>query len=359
MKCRICKNEAEKFEEIKNMAKNVAILYETPKQSSGVNGEIYHCEKCDLYQIPCIVEDTYYDDYLMTASHSKKINKLQDEQIERIKQYVKDNGKFLEIGCGDGNFLSKASQVFKYALGIEPSKKFYNLCQEKKLNVKNIYLEDNTNLSGNFDVITARQVFEHLDKPVKVFNKMVEQCSDNGIIFIDVPNGGKSIKENRYYDFFSDHVNHYTVRSLSYLCESNGMQVLEIRESFDGDYLELYCKKMKVINGGVCEAADNAYDEISKIIKAYNKIAVYGAGAKTQVLFTMFSELLKSCEFIFDSDPFKEGKYLVNANVPVCGPDIDKIQSLDAIIIFAKSYSDEITDVLRNTYRFKGEIYYI
>ncbi|MCD7874603.1 MAG: class I SAM-dependent methyltransferase [Acidaminococcaceae bacterium] len=85
----------------------------------------------------------------MTASHSKKLNRLQDEPIERIKQYIKNKGKFLEIGCGDGNFLSKAREVFKYAFGIEPSKKFYDLCQKKKLNVKNIYLNNNTDLSEN------------------------------------------------------------------------------------------------------------------------------------------------------------------------------------------------------------------
>ena len=32
--------------------------------------------------------------------------------------------------------FAKAASVFSYTLGIEPSKKFYDICNEKKLNVK-------------------------------------------------------------------------------------------------------------------------------------------------------------------------------------------------------------------------------
>ena len=359
MNCRLCGNKLENFQIIKNMPKNVSVLYEKPVVRHGIDTKLYHCNNCDLYQIEDLADNTYYDDYLMTASHSNKLNILQDNELKNILKYANNKNNFLEVGCGDGNFLLKANKFFKNVIGIEPSEKFYKLCISKKLNVKHMYLEANSNIEQKFDVIVSRQVFEHLNNPKEIFEKMVNLLDDNGIIFLDVPNGGKSIRENRYFDIFSDHVNHWTVKSLTYLAEINGLTVVDIREGFDGDYLELYCKKTKVEVGGICAVVNKEQGTLIDILNSNDKVGIWGAGAKAYVLFNVFSNDLKSVKSIIDSDKFKIGKYIPNAVVPITAPDISKINELDAIIIFAKSYSDEITYDLREKYQYKGKIFSI
>ncbi len=359
MNCRLCSSNLKNYQILKNIPMNVSVLYEKPVVKHGVDVKLYHCDNCDLYQIEDLAEDTYYDDYLMTASHSSKLNRLQDDEINNILKYVNNRENFLEVGCGDGNFLLKANKVFNNVLGIEPSKKFYELCVSKNLNVKHMYLGKDSNLKQKFDVIASRQVFEHLDNPQDVFKEMVMLLNDNGIIFLDIPNGGKSIRENRYFDIFSDHINHWTVKSLTYLAEKNGLTVIDIREGFDGDYLELYCKKTKVEVGGIYSAALKEREMLIDILKNNDSVGVWGAGAKAYVLFNLFANELKPVKSIIDSDRFKIGKYIPNALIPIVLPSVEELDKLNAVIIFAKSYADEITKDLREKYQYKGKIFSI
>lgn len=360
MKCRLCGYEIDVYQRFDKMAKNISILSKESRRFNGVSCCVYHCSNCDLYQIPNMVNDVYYDDYLMSVSFSEKLNRLQEQQLKNICEYTLNNDNFLEIGCGDGNFLQKAASVFSYTLGIEPSKKFYDICNEKKLNVKNVYFDNDIKFTNKFDVIVSRQVFEHLENPMNMLKNMVDLLDDDGIIFLDVPNGKRTIVENRYYEIFSDHINHYTISSLVYLAENTGLDVIAIKESCNGDYLEIYCRKTKEISKQSFNSTiEIDADRINEILNKYDRVAVWGGGGKTQAIFTINGKILRKIVAIFDSDIQKQGKYVVNCPVPIQLPSFDKIQQIDAIIIFAKYYSDEITDTLKEKYQFNGKVFII
>ena len=104
MKCRLCGYEIDVYQRFDKMAKNISILFKEPRRFNGVSCCVYHCSNCDLYQIPNMVNDVYYDDYLMSVSFSEKLNRLQEQQLKNICEYTLNNDNFLEIGCGDGNF---------------------------------------------------------------------------------------------------------------------------------------------------------------------------------------------------------------------------------------------------------------
>ena len=175
---------------------------------------------------------------------------------------------------------------------------------------------------------------------------------------IEVPNGTQSIRENRYFDFFSDHVNYCTPESLLYLAHHNNVEVSCIQETFDGDYLLMLCVKRRK-NDATLQGQINAdFERVKSIMKSHKKVSIYGAGAKAQVVFLHLRQVLKDVHKIYDSDPIKSGMYLANASVPIETPDFS-INDSDAIIIFAKSYSDEIADSIKNLYGYDGEIYVI
>lgn len=357
MDCRVCrKNMEEPIMVYKNMSQNVAMLYPNRKRVVGRDIPIYRCSNCGLYQIPFgEVSDNYY---LMTVGQSKKMYKLQENELKQIKELYPKGKSLLEVGCGDGKFLLIAKKMFEECTGIEPQAVFRNEYEKNGLYVIPEYLNSRTQLDRKYDVVVARQTFEHVDNPTELFVAMVDACEEDGIIMLEIPNGEKSIRENRYFDFFSDHVNHWTPQSLIYLAENNGTHVISVQEGFGGDYLQLFCRKNKK---KVCSFEDQItvdLERIDNIINSHKTTAVYGAGAKAQVIFSLGEKILRNIVAIYDSDKKKEGLYLANADVPVCIPSKELLEQ-DAIIIFAKSYADEIIEQLRVEYEFKGEIFVI
>jgi len=171
MKCRICDFKIDKHLLLKRIPVSISVLYDKPNQLLKVSDSKFHiCTNCGHYQIKNLNDENYYEDYLMQVSHSNKINVLQDKQIQKLLLHTKETHSFLEIGCGDGNFLNKATEYFNYAIGYEPSLNFYNLCKTKNLRVINNYFPSIDIENKFFDCFASRQVFEHLENP-KVFKR--------------------------------------------------------------------------------------------------------------------------------------------------------------------------------------------
>ena len=134
MKCRLCGTEINHpFFVYDNMAQDVAVLYQKKTVMKGKNTPIYRCPQCGLFQIPFgEVSDNYY---LMSASQSDKMNRLQEDEVKQIKELAPDSKSILEVGCGDGNFLAIAKKYFDQCVGIEPQEVFIDEQQKKGLEV--------------------------------------------------------------------------------------------------------------------------------------------------------------------------------------------------------------------------------
>lgn len=53
--------------------------------------------------------------------------------------------------------------------------------------------------------------------------------------------------------------------------------------------------------------------------------------------------------FIIDSSPLKQGKFSIGSNIKIISPDEAVVKNIDAIIIMAPVYSNEIENIIINT----------
>jgi len=354
MRCRICERDIYLYRSLGNIAKEISKLSKEPFYYNGQNIDIYYCDICMHYQIPWLNENKYYDDYLMTTTFSAKAQRLQAQQAKEIYKLHPKPKNFFEIGCGDGSFLNHISKYIPMVLGIEPSKQFYEICIAKGYNVRNLYLDKKTKLEEKFDTFASRQVFEHLPNPKEVLAKIYEHTNLDGVGLIEVPNGSKTFYTARYYDIFTDHINYFTISSLTKLCNEVGFTVIEIKESFNGDYLECYLRKAQV-NQDFKARRDADVRNILDIISRYQNVAAYGAGAKAFAILTVIGNHVKFKK-IFDIDPNKQGRYLPNQSIKVSKPTKKEIRGLDLIVIFAASYQDEIIKNLKINFDYDGHV---
>ena len=51
--------------------------------------------------------------------------------------------------------------------------------------------------------------------------------------------------------------------------------------------------------------------------------------------------------FVVDSAPFKQGRYTPATHIPVVSPEHIKSEGIDALLVMAGSYSQEIVDIVR------------
>lgn len=120
-------------------------------------------------------------------------------EFDQALKFISPTDNVLEIGCGDGAFLLKAQQITKQVTGIELNELAQSKSQQKELTVFNKLLSDFTqNREGEYDVICAFQVLEHIWDVGSFIGDAVKLLKPKGKLIIGVPNNGSYRKY--YYD---------------------------------------------------------------------------------------------------------------------------------------------------------------
>jgi len=110
-----------------------------------------------------------------------------ERRLERVEHYINDQSNVLEIGSGAGSFISVIKPLVRSCMAIELDPIFAGHVR-KKCDVQ-VYEEpvENLNLSP-FDVICMWHVLEHLYDPSAMIQKLMSMLTENGVLFIEVPN---------------------------------------------------------------------------------------------------------------------------------------------------------------------------
>jgi hypothetical protein len=90
-----------------------------------------------------------------------------------------------------------------------------------------------------------RHVLEHFHDPQTVLRKVRHVLSDNGILYVAVPDAGHPTKRLRSFFFRVVHLSYFTARSLSDMLRMTGFDIIKVTE---GDVLErhevfAFCRK--------------------------------------------------------------------------------------------------------------------
>ena len=355
---------------MQNVPDNVSFLAQTPNYNIELTEiDIFYDAKTQHSTISNFQKNEYYEDYLMTTTYSESMQKLQAHQVDKLSKLVElemsrkgrtdelglNSFRFIEVGCGDGSFLEHASTYFKEVVGIEPSRKFWDLCQAKNLDVINDYLtSDNLLTNRKFDAFASRQVFEHLENPKDTLIGLRKILNDDAIGFIEVPNGYKALKNGNFYEFFPDHINYFSLNSLSALVNDVGFNIIESKQSFNSDYLEIWIQNSPAIDienqqfDRTKLKIDIALQNYTNVRRSGRKSVFFGCGAKAISLVTSNSEFFTdNFEFAIDSDPNKIGKFIPNTAIEILSINDPRLRDYEEILILALSYQNEINNLIQ------------
>lgn len=328
-------------------------------QDTGIHLNLRQCRGCGLIQFDCNPV-SYYKDVIRSGGFSTTMVELRKKQYNHlITKYQLSGKKIVEIGCGQGEFLSVLKEYPVQAYGIENKEELISIAKSKGLDVdKNFMLNEDTILKGApYDAFLSFNFFEHQPDPNGMLQGIYNNLTDDGIGLITVPSLEYILKYDGYYELIRDHLVYYTFETLEFVLNKNGFEILE-KEMINRDTLSVIVKKKKRTDVSRLVDSFNAIEKemlefIDTINKEGGKVAIWGASHQG---FTLASTLNLGgkVDCIIDSAPFKQGKYAPASHIPIISPSDAKKKELDAIIIMAPGYTTEIAEIIRS--EFDGNI---
>jgi SAM-dependent methyltransferase len=99
-----------------------------------------------------------------------------------------ENGKVLDVGCGNGRFLKAAVRRGWDALGLEPDPVTAAMARSTGCAVIQGTIEDFDPNGCKYDAITMEHVLEHLANPRMVLSKLRTALAEDGVLVSITPN---------------------------------------------------------------------------------------------------------------------------------------------------------------------------
>ena len=327
----------------------------------GLDLEVRTCQHCGFVQIPPVLGDDYYDDYLMGTTHSPQMQAYQAAQAsDFIRRFALRGCRIVEIGCGDGNYLDHLVSLGVRVHGIEPSQLFRELARGRGHTVEDGYLTADRRLHGEpFDGFVTRQVLEHVPDIHGFLRGVRLNVRDGGFGLVEVPSLEKAIDDGRFYDFFTDHVNYFSLHTLGLAMAHNGFRVIDSSHGMFDEYNVLLVQAVQLPS---LTDVQQAVSDLGGDLRAFlveerrqgRKVCIWGAGGKG--LSVLATTGIDSVDLMVDSDPFKQGLYTPVSHLLVDRPTREALSAIDVVVITAMAYRQEIERDLRSVYGFKGRV---
>jgi SAM-dependent methyltransferase len=376
-RCRVCGNKF--FEEpllrYENMPRAAQFLpdAESLERDKGVDLKVYQCSGCGLVQLS---NDpvSYYKDVIRAAAFSEEMEEFRKKQFnEFIQKYTLKKKKIIEIGCGHGEYLSLVQKCGVDAYGLENSKESVKQGIKNGLKVLQGFIDSSTYRLDHapFDAFFILNFLEHLPDPNLTLKGIYNNLKDGAVGLVEVPNFDMILRNKLFSEFTVDHLFYFTKETLNTTLRLNGFEIIDCNEVWYEYIISAVVRKMKIPpphpplpKGGWGDFQVKKIDishfykyqmqlksEIEEYIRRFKdkKIAIWGAGHQALAIISLLN-LADKIKYVIDSAPFKQRKYTPATHVRIVSPDILNSDPVDAIIIMAASYSDEVARIIQQNF---------
>lgn len=305
---------------------------------------------CTCHHLSSVINISGFDryrkyDYSYTSgnspiaiSHFRKISKIIKKKFIKKGTY-----KLLEIASNDGTFLKNFNQNKKVNIvGIDPSKYMCRLAKKNKIkNIENDFFNSKSSSKikekyGNFDLIYAANVFNHIDNPYEFLDSCKKVIKKNGVIILEFPDLDQLLKKISFDTIYHEHRNYYSKRSIIRVVKKINLRMLKFEnlEYMSGslrvylinqDFKRINSRKFKKYNLNLF----NKFIKKSKLIKSHLKKFISNSQNKKKIITgvgaaTKGNTLLNYCNFSFnqidcilEKSVHKIGKFTPTSAIPI------------------------------------------
>ncbi len=357
-KCRVCGHKFfdEPLLRYENMPKAAQFMPDAGslKNDQGVDLEVCQCTGCGLVQLSNIPVP-YYREVVRASAVSEEMKDFRKKQFNRfVNEYSLQRKKIIEMGCVMGDFLSIMQQFIAETYGLEYSKESIAQCEKSGLKVSQGFIEsgDYKLNRSPFDAFFILNFLEHLPEPNSVLQGIYHNLTEGGIGLIEVPNFDMILQKKLFSEFTGDHLFYFTRETLNSTLGLNGFEIVDCKVEWYDYIISAVVKKKRKAN---LSDFHNAQVKLKNEIEGYlslfkdKKIAIWGASHQALAIISLLS-LAGKITYVIDSATFKQGKFTPATHIPIVAPDKLYSDPVDAVIVMAAGYSDEVARIIRQKF---------
>ena len=317
---------------------------------TGTDLDIFQCSGCGLVQL-AIEPVPYYRSVIRAAGFSRVLCDAKRRQFsDFIDRFALTGRKVIEVGCGRGEFLSILHQLPVEAHGIEFSDDSVCYCRETGLQVSAGYpTAASDEIQGSpFDAFFLLMFLEHFPDPNASLQAISRQLVPGGVGLVEVPNFDMMVRNHLFSEFISDHLLYFSRETLAATLRWNGFDVIGTEELRDDYVLSVAVRKREPLDlSDFSRFQARISEELADFIADFppKSVAVWGAGHQALAVLAL-SGISSSIRYVVDSAPFKQGKLTPATHLPVVSPESLKSDPVEAVIVMAASYSDEVVEII-------------
>jgi SAM-dependent methyltransferase len=320
----------------------------------GVELDVRQCSGCGLVQLSN-EPVPYYREVIRAAGVSEEMAAFRRRQFGAFAQrYGLKNKAIIEIGCGRGEYLSLMQPFVGAAYGLEQAEDAVRACKQQGLKVARGFMEDDACRleAGPFDAFFMLNFLEHLPNPNAVLRGIGNNLTAGGIGLVEVPNFDMILGNKLFSEFTTDHLFYFTRATLTTVMNLNGFEVVECAVVWHDYIISAVVRRRRPLEMAHFERYRRELAaEVEAYIRRYGekKVAIWGAGHQALAVIALMN-LASKIKYVIDSAPFKQGKYTPATHLPIVAPTALDTDPVEAVLVMAASYSDEVARTIRQNY---------
>ena len=214
---------------------------------SAASPEPLRCDRCSLVFIDplpaeALLASTYGAEYYepWQGAEERPRRRMWRGRLRRLARRTAP-GRLLDVGCGDGLFLSEATAAGHRATGIEFSPEGARRAAARVGGPVAVGdLATTPSLPGPFDVVTLWHVLEHLPAPRPMLRAVLARLEPGGLVAVAVPNvdnlpmrAAYRLARRRPLPLYEagarePHLSHFSRRTLARLLREAGFVEIEV-----------------------------------------------------------------------------------------------------------------------------------
>ena len=283
-----------------------------------------------------------------------------------IDQYDLHGKDIIEIGCGQGEFLTLLCELGgNRGVGFDPAyvrKRSESPAQDRITFIKDFYSERYADYQSDF--VCCKMTLEHIQHTadfVSTVQRLLRNQS-HAIVFFQVPDVRRVLREVAFWDIYYEHCSYFSLGSLARLFRHCGFEVMNLARGYDSQYLMIEARPGNGKDGALLEQEDDL-EELAREVACFSenyppklaawrrdlqrmrqtgrRAVIWGAGSKG-VAFLTTLHIEDEIEYAVDINPYKHGTYMAGTGQEIVGPEFLKEYRPDVVIVMNPIYCHEI-----------------
>ncbi|MBX5084906.1 class I SAM-dependent methyltransferase [Rhizobium lentis] len=354
--------------------------------------QVMMCDDCGLAQLSHVVspEVLYRNDYPYESSTTRTgqahWSEFAASVVERLKLGPQDLA--VDIGSNVGVLLGAFRSQGLRVQGVDPAANIVMIAQANGIDtICDFFNEDTARTivaeKGHASVVTATNVFAHVDDLDRFISSVKELLSEKGVFIFEAPYFVNLLKHNEYDTIYHEHLSYLSVKPLLSFFRKHGMEIFHIEErDIHGGSFRVHVGRIGMWPASP-DAERMAQEEVDMGIYSHDKLAEFAAAVRrnkdelTWLLHSLKHQgkriaavsapakgmtLLNYCgldadilDFVTEKSKLKIGRYTPGAHIPVVSDEELLNRQPDYALLLAWNFAEEIIGNLHEFRRRGGK----